>query len=294
MKWWYWVGIGTIAISLVVVGLRGSILGEKDGVLLVAVGDVMLGRSVNTTMVRKNNWRYPYEATAKELHAADVVLGNLEAPLAENCPHTDMGMVFCADKRATAGLKWAGFRVMSIANNHIFNQGKKGFEETMKWLRENGIGAVGEGYREQTIVNGVKIGWLAGDDVTKRVDDEELTKAVAAAKQENDVVVVSMHWGSEYTKTPNARQKDLGRKLIDAGADLVIGHHPHWVQTVEKYNDGIIAYSLGNFVFDQMWSEETRKGVIAKFWLGKEGVKDYAFLPVKIYDYAQPRIENNE
>src|SRR5690606_2415251 len=105
----------------------------------------------------------------------------------------------------------------------------------------------------------------------------------------SDMVIVSVHWGVEYKAKPNQRQILLGRAMIDAGADVVLGHHPHWTQTVEEYQDGVIIYSLGNFIFDQMWSEETRRGDVVEFKLDKTGVLGYQVKPIKIYDYGQPR-----
>ena len=115
---------------------------------------------------------------------------------------------------------------------------------------------------------------------------EDVTKAKAQA----DLVIVSMHAGVEYQALPSQSQINCARAAIDAGSSLVIGHHPHVVETLEHYKNGWIIYSLGNFVFDQMWSQETREGLIAKIFLDSQGVTSLEFIPVTIDDYSQPRL----
>lgn len=289
----------------------GSILGEKDGrVEILAVGDVMLGRSVNMGMQKRNDFLWPFRETADSLRSADVTFGNLEGPLVANCPSTSLGMVFCGDLAAVKGLKFAGFDVISVANNHTLNHGLSGLQETVKGLKEAGIAPIGNGYSQEMVIEGVRIKWLGWEDVDKRLQVEprkdfstssstpsdsenqrgrQVVEVVKEASETSDVVIVSMHWGNEYTAVPSKRQREIGEALIDAGAKIVIGHHPHWVQPIERYKDGVIAYSLGNFVFDQMWSEETRKGEAVRFRVGKEGLVEYELLPLRIYDYGQPR-----
>ena len=268
-------------------------LNEKDSdpVVLVAVGDVMLGRSVNGKMVVKNDWTYPFLEVGSMLREADVTFGNLESPFGESCSVVSGGMVFCADQRSVAGLVWSGFDVMSLENNHNTNQGRLGLELSEKLLEEKKILGVVEGEIEVVEQEGLKLGFLAVDDVSRRVDEGALVKLIEDAEKVVDVVVVSVHWGWEYRAIANERQVRLGRKMVDSGADLVLGHHPHWVQNVENYGGGVIVYSLGNFVFDQMWSEETRRGVVGRFELSEEGVGDYRFEKVRIYEYSQPRFE---
>jgi poly-gamma-glutamate synthesis protein (capsule biosynthesis protein) len=204
-----------------------------------------------------------------------------------------VGMIFCADPQSIEGLKFAGFDVLTLANNHIFNYGRSGFEETKELLQDQDLEGLGEGEFYRTGIEGIKIGFLAMDDVSKKLEVAQVEQIEKVAK-EVDVLVVSIHWGAEYRSEPTSRQKELAHKLIEAGAKVIIGHHPHWVEGVEEYKGGVIFYSLGNFVFDQMWSEQTRKGVVARIWLEKEGVAGYELLPIRIYDYSQPRFENSE
>ncbi len=288
-------------------GVGGKTLGERDGkVEILAVGDVMLGRSVNTGMQRRKDYLWPFRETADVLRSADITFGNLENPLIADCPETDTGMIFCGELDSVKGLKFAGFDVMSVANNHIFNHGQDGLGQTVEVLKNAGIAPIGNGYSHEVVVEaryqagyrpvpaqsapgGVRVKWLGWEDVTKPLKLEEVEEVVKVEKSRNDVVVVSVHWGNEYKDKPSKRQRELGEALIDAGADIVIGHHPHWVQPVERYKDGVIAYSLGNFIFDQMWSEKTREGIAVKFLVPKGGAIEYELMPVKIYDYGQPR-----
>lgn len=292
-----------LVFSLVFVGAfsyrRSKILGfrqylDPEPVTLVAVGDVMLGRSVNTGMIRRDDWTWPFVQTASYLNQADVTFGNLESPFGERCNPTDSGMVFCADKRSVAGLQRAGFDVMSLANNHDLNQGQIGLEMSNNWLEEHQILGVTETEVEYLQVNNLTLAFLAFDDVSHRINEIEMARRISEAKMISDVVVVSVHWGWEYQAEPNERQVRLGRAMIEAGAKVVIGHHPHWTQTVEEYKEGVIVYSLGNFVFDQMWSEETRLGDVMEFTLSAEGVESYLIKEVKIFEYGQPRwVESN-
>jgi len=296
-SWWTFPKFVILAAILgVVIGVFG--LGEKLGDILglwdrkvevMIMGDVMLGRSVNTTAQRRGDWKYPFLKTSEELFQADLTLGNLETPLVPGCKNTDTGMIFCGNPKMVEGLKLAGFDVLSLANNHIFNYGRSGFEETEELVESEQIVGVGEGEIEEVEVKGVKLAFLAFDDVSNRVNKEKMIQLIKEAKERNEVVMVSMHWGWEYRSAPNLRQIDLGRGAIDAGANVVWGHHPHWVQSVEEYNGGYIFYSLGNFVFDQMWSEKTREGVVARVVMDREGVEEYELLPVRIYDYSQPK-----
>ncbi len=295
---WTWVSLVVVVVGVGwtrldvgrVLGLRG--FGEEsDRVWLVLGGDVMLGRSVNTTMAREDNWRYPFLEIGEYLRGVDVVLVNLEAPFGWDCPDTNTGMIFCARREAVEGLVWAGVDGVSLENNHNTNQGVRGLAMSEEWLEENGVVGVREGEVEVVERKGVRVGMVAVDDVTGRIDEEAMVATIESAERVSDVVVVSVHWGSEYVAEPNERQVRLGRLMVDSGADVVMGHHPHWVQAVEEYSDGVIFYSLGNLVFDQMWSEKTRRGVVAELEVDRRGVRGYRLLPVVIYGYSQPRFE---
>jgi poly-gamma-glutamate synthesis protein (capsule biosynthesis protein) len=121
-----------------------------------------------------------------------------------------------------------------------------------------------------------------------------MKESIAQLRNQADFIIISLHAGIEYTGQPNQFQKDFAHNAIDVGADLVIGHHPHWVQSAEIYKDKYIFYSLGNFIFDQMWSEPTREGLVVKFIFNKQGIKSIELKPILIEDYSQPRFLEGE
>ncbi|MCK5413599.1 MAG: CapA family protein [Candidatus Pacebacteria bacterium] len=275
---------------------------------MIAVGDIMLSRGVEGKMISKNDYKYPFLKIADITTNADIVFGNLETSLIAGRRIQDNEMVFRADPKVIEGLNFAGFNVLNIANNHIMNFGKDGLESTIKILDENNISHIGAGVGKDEIyksavknIKGTKfafLGFTYNSDQRKLSDGEiygvasmdigKIKEAVRAEKLDADIVIVSMHAGVEYQTSPSLFQQNFARNAIDAGADLVIGHHPHVVQTVEKYKEGYIIYSLGNFVFDQMWSNETRLGAMAEIIFQDKKIKSVKFIPIKSYDYSQP------
>lgn len=279
-------------------------------VTFIAVGDIMLSRTVADRIRKHQDVNYPFLDTADYLRSADFVFGNLEAPITPGRTIGSTEMVFRAEPGVEQALKAVGVAAVSLANNHIMNFGAKGLEDTIQYLdaaeiAHAGAGAGAEAAQAPALVerNGITVAflaysytgttWSASDDTRAgpaAISNETVADDVALARAAADIVVVSMHNGTEYAAQPSVAQKNFAHAAIDAGADLVIGHHPHVVQTVEKYLDKYILYSLGNFVFDQMWSEETRHGMTARITLDRTGVKDIRYEPIIIDDYAQPRL----
>jgi len=285
---------------------------EPKEVSLFAVGDIMLSRTVAKKMKLKNDFNYPFLKTKDFLKTGDLVFGNLETSITPGREIQTEEFTFRADPGVEKSLALAGFSILSLANNHTPNFGAKGLKDTFKYLDQAGIKYVGAGENEEKtneIVylesKGFKFAFLAysspvfapasyfakgGAPGIAMMDIEKMAEAVAKAKEKADFVIVSMHAGEEYVQKPNQFQIKFARAAIEAGAELVIGHHPHVLQTVEKYKGKYIFYSLGNFVFDQMWSQQTREGVIAKAIFNKNGVIKVEFTPVLIADYCQPSI----
>jgi len=261
---------------------------------VIATGDVIPARSVNNNVVVLNNFKWPFELTADFLRSGDITLINLENPLIPNCPTTVEGMIFCGDVRNVEGLVYAGVDVASVANNHTGNHGLDGLEYTKKLLKDNGIVPHGLDAVAYKDVRGLKFAFLAytevpgSDPLPNHVDDVKMVESVKEAQEKADIIVVSYHWGDEYTAQPNLRQREIAHKTIDAGADLVIGNHPHWIQPFERYRDKFIMYAHGNFVFDQMWSRKTELGVVGKYTFLDTTLIDVEYLPVEIADLGQP------
>lgn len=315
------VGVGIFGYLFHAIGVRAAhgaeqalfpSLTSSSTVTLMAVGDVMLSRNVGSKMVSKKDYNYPFLKTRDLLKKGDIVFGNLETAITPGRPIKTGEFSFRSDPEVASAMKRGGFSVVSLANNHTPNFGAKGLADTVKYLDQAGIAHAGAGANLAEAlkpalvkVKGTTFAFLAFNDSdvvpasygasaaragTALMDVGRLNTAVKAAKKKADVVVVSVHSGTEYKATPNARQQKFARAAIDAGAAIVIGHHPHVVQTVEKYKGKYIIYSLGNFIFDQMWSRETRQGMVAKVTFTGPSVRSVSFTPVLIEDYAQPRV----
>ena len=270
-------------------------LPQENTVTMIATGDVIPARSVNYKMVTGKGFRWPFEKTAQFLSSADITIINLETPLLANCPTTVEGMLFCGDARAVEGLVSAGVDLATLGNNHIGNHYKDGVEETKTILASAGITPVSEAivYKD---LKGMRFAFLAYNDIgapedgVPWADDERVKKDVAEARKNADIVVVSYHWGVEYVTQPSDRQRQLAHLTIDAGADVVLGNHPHWIQPIEIYNDKFIIYAHGNFVFDQEWSPETKVGVVGKYVFSGKKLVDVEYVPIRIVDYGQPYV----
>lgn len=299
---------------------------EPSRVVLIATGDVVPGRSVNYQMVTYNNFEWPFEKVKNVLASGDITMVNFEVPLVKNCPTVVEGMVFCGREEAVKGLVASGVDVVTLANNHISDYGMAGIENTIRIMRENGISTVGysavttdvaDGVSEEPrqpnqdvdeqnsqitgeilykTVNGTKFAFLAFNDIYGSIppilsaEREVIERLVGEARKNSDVVVVAMHWGVEYRAEPDDRQIELAHLVADAGADLIIGNHPHWIQSEERHKNTYIKYAHGNLVFDQMWSEETKKGVIGKYTFEDGKLVAKEFIPTYIKDYGQPEI----
>lgn len=279
---------------------------------LIAVGDIMLSRNVAAKIKEYNDVDYPFLKVVDYLKSGDIVFGNLESPITPGPEVKTGSTTFHANPGVENGLKDSGFNILSLANNHFPDYGTKGIKDSLKYLDEAGIKHVGSGMNEVQAyapayleINGLSFDFFTYNDTdvvppsygaasnhsgTAFMDIPKMTKAVKEAKIDSRFVIVSMHSGTEYTTKPNKRQITFARAAIDAGAEMVIGHHPHVVQEAEIYKGKYIFYSLGNFIFDQMWSQETREGLILKVKFNEFGVEKIEYQPILIDDYSQPRL----
>ena len=256
---------------------------------LIFAGDVMFCRSVRRQILAARDPAMPFRKIAPLTAASDITFVNLESPFSDQGRYYDTGLVFHAPPDTIAGLQLAGVSIASTANNHARDCGSHGVEFTIAWLRGHGIEPLGSSESEerthQGVVltrHGVQFGFLGytfdqqnGNwrDVDARIalaDPKAVCRDVAAMRKRADVVIVSMHNGVEYMPKPNKAQIAFAHAAIDAGAAVVIGHHPHVVQPEESYRGGLIFYSLGNFVFDQYQREATQHGEIVQIsFLGR-------------------------
>lgn len=281
----------------------------------IVVGDIMLSRNVARHAEKSWKTGWIWENISPFLHSADFIIGNLEWPTNWTEVYSyQKVMSFNALPHLIRELLGMNFAALNLANNHIMDEGEDGITATTKILSEIGIKAFGTGatwseaWQPQIIErNGIKIAFIGasyaafnddGTGISNRVarmqDTKKLTLAIQEAKKEADFVVVMMHWGAEYTREPTKLQKDFAHNAIDAGADMIFGAHPHWTQGIESYQGKYIFYSLGNFVFDQEFSEETKTGFTVRVSLKKEPnsikIETISLNPILIENYGQPRL----
>ncbi len=257
--------------------LLGTLQGPRDTLRLYAVGDINLGRRVALEHLLKGDTLYPFAAVLDTLRAAHILFGNLESPIAPD-PHRleTTGMVFTAPPLAAQSLARAGFDIVSTANNHGWDAGRSGMEETMRQLTRAGVLFVGSGLgrpmAEQPVIvrrNGWRVAFFAvtrawnagpndfyahaGSDYVAWGDPRWIVPALRRLKARGraDLIVVSVHAGTEYAVEPPAQLRRFFEELVEAGADVVLAHHPHVLQPVVWHRGKPIVQSLGNFIFSQ-------------------------------------------
>lgn len=274
---------------------------------LMAVGDIMLGRTVGTQLQAKGP-EIVFAGVQAALDSADVLVGNLECALTASGERQPKSYTFAAAPEAAKALALAGFDVLSLANNHAMDYGSQGLFDTRNNLEQYGIAAAGAGANiaeAHTPVflerNGLRLAFLAYADVPDEnsgfdartwiatasqpgiawADPAQMKTDVAAARLQADVVVVLLHSGLENSIVITSKQQAEAYAAIDAGAALVIGSHSHILQSIEEYHSGLIAFSLGNFVFDDYKGISTAT-IILQVVLTKQGFQSYKYVPVLI------------
>jgi len=235
---------------------------------LMAVGDIMLGRKVGVCL-EKESPTWLFEKVQKTLERADFLIGNLECPILNDGFDENSSAViplFCKSKYILPVLKSIKFSLLNLANNHVLDFGQPGLFHTMSCLSENGMNFVGAGKdlleAKKGSVHNIKgttfsfLSYCPSYNATDKSGGtapfnlKNILSGVNSEKLKSDIVVVSIHCGVEYSDYPTLEFISQAHQIIDSGADLIICHHPHVLQGIEKYKGGIIAYSLGNFVFD--------------------------------------------
>ncbi len=271
-----------------------------EPVVINAVGDIMLAGS-GTALFKRTGYDYPFLATTSLLRRGDITIGNLESPLTNSGEEfTGKKFRFKSAPASAAALQRAGFTHLSLANNHILDFGAKGLRETIATLDGAGISHAGAGTdlgnaRQASIVTvrGKRIALLAysltypaefyaGTDRAGTAPGYEAyyRTDIARARQSADYVVVSFHWGTECDDFPRGYQKNTAHRAIDAGADVVLGHHPHVLQGIEYYKHGVVFYSLGNFAFASR-SRKADRSMIARITLDN-GISAVEVIPLNV------------
>jgi poly-gamma-glutamate synthesis protein (capsule biosynthesis protein) len=254
---------------------------------ILSLGDVMLGRYVRTLMDSAGNNNYPFELIKgtenRFFSGSDVIFGNLEGPIQGEGYKSGTSLIFGFGEDTAPLLNNFGFDVMSVANNHTMNQGADGLESTYLNLSGSSVDACGSPVNSSDHIvyknfGNKKAAFVCFNDIEVRFDPNSVIGLIETLDSTVDYVIVSIHWGIEYQHTPSEQKQIIpAHKFVDAGADLVIGHHPHVVQPFEIYNGVPIIYSLGNFIFDQYWSYDTQEELGIGVVLGDEKIKLYLF-----------------
>ncbi len=285
---------------------------------LVAAGEIIFGRGVQERIENKyaGDARTAFAKVRDVTRSADLAIATLEAPLSgQRNRYCNGCIVFVGNEAYVSGITDAGIRLVTLAANHIGDAGPQGILDTVRVLDAARVAHVGAGADERAArrparleVRGTRVAflgytdvppieyaatatqpghaWLWHDDATYAA----LRAEVTAARRASDLVVVMPHWGIEYEDTPRDQVVAAAHAMVDAGADVVLGDHPHWVQSVELYHGAYIAYGVGNFVFDQMWSPETRQGSLHRLFFAGRRLVAVRILPTLVEDYFQPRL----
>ncbi len=261
---------------------------------VLSTGDIMLGRYVETLMNR-NGENYPFKKIEQFLRGMDVVSGNLEGTIIKDHTQTpDFSTKFSFSQNTVKLLRMNNFNLVSLANNHTLDYGENGLVETKNFLSQFDIDFSGHPLHVKDTdivrknIRGQKIAFAALNFTGPYPKEREAYELVKKLRLEDNFVIVNIHWGDEYSLRANDNQKNIARNLIDSDADTIIGHHPHVVQEIELYKNKIIFYSLGNFIFDQYFSEYTKEGLAVGTELNNVEVR-YRLFPIDITQ-SQPSL----
>ncbi len=264
-------------------------------VTVLATGDLMFDRAVRA-YTAQHGPDYPFALLRgvedRFFRGVDVITGNLEGAIAERrAPEKENDFAF--DPSIADLLRRMHFTVVNQANNHALDQNRLGVAETQHALAAAGIGSVGDQVLDNlppwtTVIRGRKIAMLGYNMTDNPVDHAQAEAAVRAAAKANDIVLVQMHWGAEYHPQPIDTQREFGRQLIEWGATVVIGTHPHVIEGMEVWKGHPIFWSLGNTVFDQDWSAETQQGMLIGLAIHEKSITTY-LLPIHV-EKGQPRL----
>lgn len=271
-------------IVLAIAAVAGTVFAQSvpstSRTKLLLLGDVNLGRAVGQQIL-KGNVAYPFELVAKRLQEADIVFVNLESQLSDQkgvTQHPKYNMVFTGPPQGAVSLREANISVVSTANNHAYDYGQRALRETIESLQKEGVQWIGTSVDSTEMFvpaiaehGDIKIGFLA---YTQFVNPKSgwggkialfergrVQRDIEALKGRVDLIVVSYHAGAEYVDAPSVKLKQEFQFIAECGADLVVGHHPHYVQGIGSHQGKLIFYSLGNFVFYQPQREWTQFGL---------------------------------
>ncbi len=273
----------------------------------------MLGRTIGD-LITTEGAEAPFQYTADVLKSADITIGNLECPITSTGMAADKTYTFMAPPAAAESLSFAGFDLVSLANNHVLDYGITGLQSTLDHLSAEGILSAGAGIDAANAYAPVYVesqglllaflayvdvpttdydykAWTAGENKpgVAWVNPDRMAADIQEAKTKADLVIILMHNGYEIVQKVSEDQQIQARLAIESGADLVIGSHPHVLQRVETYQEGLIVYSMGNFVFDNFLFPPNYSAILS-VELSKDGVESYTLIDVIIQLNGVPQI----
>lgn len=280
---------------------------------IIAVGDIFLGEHPYTlnhgvaTIVKKNGCGFLFSKIKEHLSGGDIICGNLEGIISPK-KKEETGIksaIFWGEPECAEALNKDGFNCLFLANNHTAQHGIDALKRTCQLLDKNNIKWTGfnDANPNSPIpavfqVKGLKIGILAYCETQQyRLDTpilpviniENIKRDINNLRKDCDIIIISLHWGDEFIDYPSPKQIQIAHEIIDSGAHLIIGHHSHTTQGIERYKNGLIAYSLGSFVKD-LWQYKLRESVILKCEFSAEGIKSFDIVPIFINNKWQPEI----
>lgn len=262
---------------------------------LMAVGDI--------TLQTRNN-EHPFNYVMNLFGKKDILFGNLETVLSTTGKEAKKSVVLKTSPDSISYLVDAGFDILNIANNHVLDLGLEGFRNTLDLLDEHELEYIGASFEKSSLNsvvlerNGIKLGFLGytigrfkvPEEISiSKIKEKKIISDIELIKDKCDFVVVSLHWGTENVFYPSPKQVEFAHKLIDHGATLILGHHPHVLQGIEKYKNGLIAYSLGNFQFDCKLSQSSiNDSIILCVDFNKNEINDFQIIPIVINEDFVP------
>ncbi len=281
---------------------------------LTFVGDIMLGRGVKTSVYKNFGGDYArlFENMKPYFLADDITFANLEGPISAGGRNVGSKYSFRFEPQIAPILKDAGIDILSVANNHAGDWTVTAHADTLRYLMEAGVLFTGADFNYEAAIvpkviekNGMKFGFLGFTDVgpdwmratassagVLLASDPNFDSIIMNASQQVDFLIVSFHFGVEYkVGSHTERQELLAHRAIDAGANAVIGHHPHVAEDTEMYHDGFIAYSLGNFIFDQKFSKDTMQGMVVELSINSTGIITPTIRTHVLNSFYQPTLE---
>ncbi len=287
----------TIAAKNLEFEIKAETSNKLETIDILFLGDMMFDRYIRQVS-QQRGYNFPFGKLTELLQRNDLVVGNLEGPITDNISlsvNSKVGeknnYIFTFDPQVSKVLAEQNIKLVNLGNNHILNFADSGVETTKKYLMQEGIDFFGDPNSESSRlaikdIKNRKIAFVSYNQFEIGAAGKTFAD-LNAANSEADIIIVYTHWGREYMSEPDEKERILARQFIDSGADLIIGSHPHVVQSKEEYKDKMIYYSLGNFIFDQYFEPETKEGLMVQVQLDAENIMNFTEHEIQMRNNGQ-------